>query len=96
MQGFSVSPWQAWAPIIAQVGPNLAGSDARDKQEIFKQHYQGSRYSFGYPACPRLEDQLKLWPILHPEDIGVCLSEEFQLEPEQTTTALVTHHRQAK
>jgi len=74
----------------------IAGHDARERQEIFKQHYQGSRYSFGYPACPRLEDQLKLWPLLEPGRIGVTLSEEFQLEPEQTTTALITHHRQAK
>ena len=74
----------------------IAGGDARDKQEMFKQHYQGSRYSFGYPACPRLEDQVKLWPLLKPERIGVALSEEFQLEPEQTTTALIVHHRQAK
>jgi len=74
----------------------IAGSDARGRQEIFKQRYQGSRYSFGYPACPRLEDQLKLWPLLRPERIGVSLTEEFQLEPEQTTTALIVHHRQAK
>jgi 5-methyltetrahydrofolate--homocysteine methyltransferase len=47
-------------------------------------------------ACPRLEDQLKLWPLLEPQRIGVALSEEFQLEPEQTTTALITHHKQAK
>jgi len=74
----------------------IAGSDAREKQELFKQRYQGSRYSFGYPACPRLEDQLKLWPLLQPERIDVALSEEFQLEPEQTTTALIVHHKQAK
>ncbi|GMU35825.1 MAG: methionine synthase [Phycisphaerae bacterium] len=74
----------------------VGDEDAREKQEIFKQRYRGSRYSFGYPACPRLEDQLKLWPLLEPGRIGVTLSEEFQLEPEQTTTALVTHHRQAK
>ncbi len=74
----------------------IAGSDAHDKQDIFKQRYQGSRYSFGYPACPRLEDQVKLWPLLNPERIGVTLTEQFQLEPEQTTTALVVHHRQAK
>jgi 5-methyltetrahydrofolate--homocysteine methyltransferase len=74
----------------------IAGGDARDKQEIFKQRYQGCRYSFGYPACPRLEDQVKLWPLLRPERIGVNLSEEFQLEPEQSTTALIVHHRQAK
>ncbi|MCH7993819.1 MAG: methionine synthase [Planctomycetes bacterium] len=74
----------------------ISAKDGRDKQDIFKQKYQGSRYSFGYPACPRLEDQLKLWPILKPERIGVTLSEEFQLEPEQTTTALIVHHREAK
>ena len=74
----------------------IAGGDARQKQAIFKQRYQGARYSFGYPACPRLEDQVKLWPLLRPERIGVTLSEEFQLEPEQSTTALVVHHRQAK
>ncbi|MCO6437872.1 MAG: methionine synthase [Phycisphaerae bacterium] len=74
----------------------IAAGDARDKQELFKQRYQGSRYSFGYPACPRLEDQVKLWPLLEPQRIDVTLSEEFQLEPEQTTTALIVHHRQAK
>jgi 5-methyltetrahydrofolate--homocysteine methyltransferase len=74
----------------------IAGSDAREKQELFKQRYRGSRYSFGYPACPRLEDQVKLWPLLKPGRIDVALSDEFQLEPEQTTTALITHHKQAK
>ncbi|MFQ5352697.1 MAG: vitamin B12 dependent-methionine synthase activation domain-containing protein, partial [Candidatus Binatia bacterium] len=74
----------------------IAGSDARERQEIFKQRYQGSRYSFGYPACPRLEDQLKIWPLLRPERIGVELTEEFQLDPEQTTTAIIVHHDQAK
>ena len=74
----------------------ISAGDPREKQEVFKQHYQGSRYSFGYPACPRLDDQLKLWPLLTPKRIGVTLSEEFQLEPEQTTTALITHHHQAK
>jgi len=74
----------------------IAGADARDKQQIFKQRYRGSRYSFGYPACPRLEDQLKLWPLLRPERIGVELTEEFQLDPEQTTTAIIVHHDQAK
>ncbi|MFQ5489672.1 MAG: methionine synthase, partial [Phycisphaerae bacterium] len=69
--------------IRAELG--IAGSDPRELQGLFKQRYQGSRYSFGYPACPRLEDQLKLWPLLGPERIGVTLSEEFQLEPEQTT-----------
>jgi 5-methyltetrahydrofolate--homocysteine methyltransferase len=74
----------------------VADKDAREIQGLFKQHYQGSRYSFGYPACPRLEDQVKLWPLLEPGRIGVSLSEEFQLEPEQTTTAIITHHPEAK
>ena len=74
----------------------IAESDSRERQDIFKQKYQGSRYSFGYPACPRLEDQLKLWPLLKPERIGITLSDEFQLEPEQTTTAIIIHHPQAK
>lgn len=74
----------------------IAGGDARELREIFKQRYQGSRFSFGYPACPNLEDQSKLWPLLKPEDIGVNLSEEWQLEPEQSTSALICHHPEAK
>jgi len=99
LHGLGVESAEALAEYIhkqIRVEWGIAGSDARERQEIFKQHYQGSRYSFGYPACPRLEDQLKLWPLLEPGRIGVTLSEEFQLEPEQTTTALITHHRQAK
>ncbi len=99
LHGLGVEIAEAMAEYIhkqIRVEWGIAASDARDRQEIFKQHYQGSRYSFGYPACPRLEDQLKLWPLLEPQRIGVALSEEFQLEPEQTTTALITHHRQAK
>jgi len=99
LHGLGVECAEALAEYIhkqIRVEWGIAGADARDRQEIFKQHYQGSRYSFGYPACPRLDDQLKLWPLLEPQRIGVALSEEFQLEPEQTTTALITHHRQAK
>jgi 5-methyltetrahydrofolate--homocysteine methyltransferase len=65
-------------------------------REIFQQTYQGSRYSFGYPACPNLEDRALLAQLLHPEDIGVTLTENFMLTPEQSTDALVTHHPQAK
>lgn len=74
----------------------IAGNDAREIERLFQQGYQGSRYSFGYPACPRLEDQVKLWPLLEPERIGVTLTEEFQLDPEQSTTALICHHPEAK
>jgi 5-methyltetrahydrofolate--homocysteine methyltransferase len=60
------------------------------------QAYRGSRYSFGYPACPDLEDRAKLVELLRPERIGVTLSEEFQLHPEQSTDAFVVHHPEAK
>ncbi len=74
----------------------IAGSDAADLNKLFHQGYQGSRYSFGYPACPRLEDQTKLFELLQPERIDVELSEEFQLHPEQSTSAIIIHHPEAK
>ena len=72
----------------AEDDPELAG--------ILRQGYRGSRYSFGYPACPDLEDRAKLVELLRPERIGVALSEELQLHPEQSTDALVVHHPEAK
>src|SRR5689334_1584370 len=74
----------------------IAGADSRDLSRLFRQNYQGSRYSFGYPACPRLEDQEKLFTLLNPSRIDVALSEEFQLEPEQSTSAIIVHHPEAK
>jgi len=74
----------------------IAGGDSPELTRLFKQEYQGSRYSFGYPACPRLEDQEKLFTLLDPSRIGVELSEEFQLEPEQSTSAIIVHHPEAK
>jgi 5-methyltetrahydrofolate--homocysteine methyltransferase len=74
----------------------IAGQDSPDLTRVFKQEYQGSRYSFGYPACPRLEDQEKLFTLLNPSRIDVELSEEFQLEPEQSTSAIIVHHPEAK
>ncbi|MDQ2838398.1 MAG: methionine synthase [Actinomycetota bacterium] len=73
-----------------------AGEDSSDLDEIFKQGYRGSRYSFGYPACPNLEDQEQLFRLLEPERIGVALSEEHQLVPEQSTSAIVVPHPEAK
>lgn len=70
--------------------------DDRDVKKMLKQGYRGSRYSFGYPACPRLEDQELLLSLLGAERIGVELSEGFQLHPEQSTSAIVVHHPQAK
>lgn len=74
----------------------IVGDDSPVIQKLFKKHYRGCRYSFGYPACPNLEDQAKLFRLLEPERIGLHLSEQFQLEPEQSTTALVVHHPDAK
>jgi 5-methyltetrahydrofolate--homocysteine methyltransferase len=70
--------------------------DAAEVRKLFSQQYQGSRYSFGYPACPSLEDQGKLFTLLKPERIGVTLSEEFQLIPEQSTSAIIVHHPEAR
>jgi 5-methyltetrahydrofolate--homocysteine methyltransferase len=74
----------------------IAGDDALEIDELFTQGYQGSRYSFGYPACPRLEDQIILARLLGWEEIGIALSEEHQLVPEQSTSALIVHHPQAR
>ena len=70
--------------------------DAADLQGILDQGYRGSRYSFGYPACPDIEQQVQLCALLEPGRIGVELSEEFQLHPEQSTSAIIVHHPEAK
>jgi 5-methyltetrahydrofolate--homocysteine methyltransferase len=74
----------------------IAGKDAADIRRLFSQGYQGSRYSFGYPACPNLEDQVKLFELLDAGRIGVRLTEGFSLDPEQSTNAIVVHHPEAK
>src|ERR671935_253785 len=73
----------------------IAGDDAADMKDLFDQGYRGSRYSFGYPACPDLEEQTKIFQLLRPERIGVELSEEYQLHPEQSTSAIIVHHPEA-
>src|SRR2546426_1083703 len=74
----------------------IAGGDSANLNELFRQGYQGSRFSFGYPACPNLEDQTKLFELLDPSRIEVELTEEFQLDPEQSTSAIIVHHPEAK
>jgi 5-methyltetrahydrofolate--homocysteine methyltransferase len=73
---------------VNEDGPTLAG--------LFRQQYRGSRYSWGYPACPDLDDQAKLDELLELHRIGVKLTEEFQLEPEQSTSAIIVPHPEAK
>ncbi|WP_424810976.1 methionine synthase [Roseococcus sp. YIM B11640] len=74
----------------------FAGEDERDIEKMLSQGYRGGRYSFGYPACPRLEDQEPLLKLLDAKRIGVDLSDEYQLHPEQSTSAIVLHHPRAK
>ncbi|WP_331746498.1 methionine synthase (plasmid) [Streptomyces sp. NBC_00868] len=73
----------------------ITGSDPASMDGMFRTEYQGCRYSLGYPACPDLEDRAKIADLLRPERIGVHLSEEFQLHPEQSTDAIVIHHPEA-
>ena len=74
----------------------FASEDDADIRKLFQQGYRGSRYSFGYPACPDLEDRAKVLKLLDPEAIGVELTDEFMLDPEQSTDAIVAHHPQAR
>ncbi|MFJ9902863.1 methionine synthase [Streptomyces sp. NPDC101152] len=74
----------------------FAGEDPGDIEDMFALKYRGARFSLGYGACPNLEDRAKIADLLEPERIGVQLSEEFQLHPEQSTDAIVIHHPEAK
>jgi 5-methyltetrahydrofolate--homocysteine methyltransferase len=74
----------------------IGGDDAAEVRKLFKGHYRGRRYAFGYPACPNLEDQTGLFTLIEPGRVGITLTEQFLLEPEQSTTAIVFHHPQAK
>jgi 5-methyltetrahydrofolate--homocysteine methyltransferase len=74
----------------------FAADESADPEALLHQGYRGSRYSFGYPACPNLADQGQLLALLRAEEIGITLSEEDQLDPEQSTSAIVVHHPQAK
>ncbi|WP_405634598.1 methionine synthase [Streptomyces sp. NBC_01178] len=82
------------ARVRAELG--FAGEDPADVEDMFALKYRGARFSLGYGACPDLEDRAKIAGLLRPERIGVHLSEEFQLHPEQSTDALVIHHPEAK
>ncbi len=98
LHGLSVQLTEALAEMWhARVREDLRlGGDADVDAMIRDQAYRGSRYSFGYPACPDLGDRAKLVALLEPERIGVTLSEELQLHPEQSTDALIVHHPEAK
>ncbi|MER5946017.1 methionine synthase [Streptomyces sp. NPDC001904] len=74
----------------------FSGEDPAEMEDMFALKYRGARFSLGYGACPNLEDRAKIADLLRPERIGVHLSEEFQLHPEQSTDAIVIHHPEAK
>ncbi|SEG66485.1 methionine synthase (B12-dependent) [Thermomonospora echinospora] len=99
LHGLSVQLTEAlaeyWhARVRAEIG--FGDQDPDDIGEFFKLGYRGARFSFGYPACPDLENRATVVRLLRPERIGVTLSEEFQLVPEQATDALIVHHPEAK
>jgi 5-methyltetrahydrofolate--homocysteine methyltransferase len=74
----------------------IADKDSPEIKRLFSQGYQGSRFSFGYPACPNLEDHKTLFDLLKPERIGVTMTEEYMLHPEQSTDAIIVHHPEAR
>ena len=99
LHGLSVEMAEAMAEythkrIRAECG--FAGEDDRDMEKMLAQGYRGSRYSFGYPACPKLEDQVPLLHLLGADRIGVDISDEWQLHPEQSTSAIVVLNPNAK
>ena len=99
LHGLSVEMAEAMAEythkrIRAELGH--AGEDSRDMETMLAQGYRGSRYSFGYPACPKLEDQVPLLKLLDAERVGVSISDEWQLHPEQSTSAIVLLNPKAK
>ena len=99
LHGLSVEMAEAMAEYVhkrirAELG--FASEDDRDMEKMLNQGYRGSRYSFGYPACPRLEDQTAILGMLQADRIGISLSDEYQLHPEQSTSAVVVLNPQAK
>lgn len=100
LQVLALEGAEGFAELLHEQIRNMWGIGTTPKasnNELFKAQYQGKRYSFGYPACPRLEDQSKLWGLLKPsESIGVNLTEEYMMDPEGSVSALVFHHPSAK
>jgi 5-methyltetrahydrofolate--homocysteine methyltransferase len=81
---------------VFPAGGSVSAEDPADVREFFDLGYRGARYSLGYGACPNLDDRVKIVDLLQPGRIGVTLSEELQLHPEQSTDAMVAHHPEAK
>ncbi len=99
LHGFGVECAEALAELWhkrMRMELGIGNEDSPTIRKLFTQHYRGSRYSFGYPACPEMSDQEKLFRLLRPERIGCELTENWQIDPEQSTSAIIVHHPQAK
>jgi 5-methyltetrahydrofolate--homocysteine methyltransferase len=97
--GMGVETAEALAEYWHQMVRKEMGIDDKEPDGmklLFSAKYHGARFSFGYPACPNLEDQSKLFELLQPQDIGVEMTDEFMLSPEQSTSAIIVHHPEAK
>ncbi len=97
--GFGVEVAEAlaeWSHKNIRTELDIHHEDEKEMRRLLGQGYHGARYSFGYPACPKLEDQEMIFDLLKPDRIGISLSESFQLQPEQSTSAIIVHHPQAK
>jgi 5-methyltetrahydrofolate--homocysteine methyltransferase len=98
VQALALETAEAYAELLhAQLRSMWGTPDRPDMSmlERFRAEYPGKRYSFGYPACPRLEDQQKLFAALRPEDIGVRLTDGCMMEPEASVSAVALHHPSA-
>ena len=98
VHGFSVELAEALAEVAhkqIRLDLNIADNEGSSLRDVRMNRYQGARYSFGYPACPDLEQSRLIFDLLKPEEFGIELSETFQIHPEQSTTALVVHHSKA-
>ena len=99
LHGFSVEITDALAEYwhaVMRREMGLPGEEPDSVTGYVSQGYQGSRYGFGYPACPDLEAHVPLFALLRPEEIGVSLTDNMEMVPEQSTSAIVVHHPQAK
>ncbi|MGZ5207558.1 MAG: methionine synthase [Sulfuricurvum sp.] len=99
VHGFGVELAEALAEVAhKQIRLDLgivSPDEGNSLRDVRMNRYPGARYSFGYPACPDLEQSRIIFDLLRPEEFGIILSETFQIHPEQSTTALVVHHKEA-
>ncbi len=98
VHGLGVELAEALAEIVhkqIRLDLGIAEHEGHSLRDVRMKRYSGCRYSFGYPACPNLEDTKVIFDLLEPEEFGIALSETFQIHPEQSTTAIVMHHREA-